>query len=298
MNILGKQNNFTEMSHKPMFICINGDIEPEKPWLSIQNRSFKYGDGLFETMRTRGTRILFLDKHYRHLCESMKFIDMDTDSLPTISEIEDSVSRLLYRNKFLVAANLRLTIFRSSCGELKPENNKVEYCIESLPIENGKFLLNSKGLSVSVFKNIPIYPSVLSSLKTTSSILNVIMANYAHNNRYDDCLLLNHKGNLVAATTSNLFIYRNKTLYTPPLADGCVDDVMRSIILEIAQETNINTIDNISLTPNDLNDATEIFLTDSINGIRWIISYKNFRFYNHLSKSLISHLNQKALLNN
>lgn len=286
------------MTEKPLFVCINGDIEPEKSWLSIQNRSFKYGDGIYETMRARGTRILFLNEHYQHLCESMKAMNMDIESLPTIQEIENAVSRLLYRNKFLVASSLRFTVFRSGAGGLNPEYNKVEYCIEASPIEKGKFELNTKGLSVGIYNDNPIYPSVISSLKTTSAILRVMAANYAYKNNLNDSLLINHKGNLVEATSSNLFIYKNKILYTPPLSDGCVNGVMRNTVIELARESGIEVVDNQSLAPHDIENATELFLTNATNGIRWVIAYKNFRFYNHLSKSLISLLNKKAELNN
>ena len=73
---------------------------------------------------------------------------------------------------------------------------------------------------------------------------------------------------------------------------------MRNTVIELARESGIEVVDNQSLAPHDIENATELFLTNATNGIRWVIAYKNFRFYNHLSKSLISLLNKKTELNN
>jgi branched-chain amino acid aminotransferase len=282
------------MSENPIFICLNGDIVPEKPLLSIQNRAFKYGDGLFETMRARGTRILFFDQHYRRLSESMKLLRMNVESLPTLPEIEAAVSRLLYRNKFLKASRLRLTVFREQGGLYKPQNNDVQYCIEASPLESGRFELNTKGLFIGIYNDIPLFPSTLSALKTTSALQYVMAANYASLRRFDDCLLVNHLGHLVEATSSNLFVFKNEKMYTPPLSDGCIPGIMRNQIMEIIPSLGMEIIDNQPLKPEDLHGATEIFFTNAVRGIQWVLAYKEDRYFSRLAKTLLGHLNQKA----
>ena len=276
------------------FICLNGDIVPDKPLLNIQNRSFTYGDGLFETMRTRGTRILFLEQHYQRLCRSMETLKMNTTALPSTADIEACVSRLLYRNKFLKAARLRLTVFRNSGGFYCPQNNDVQYCIESSPLENGSFSLNTKGLFIGIYNDIPKYPTSLAAIKSTSALLYVLAAAFAKQNRFDDCLLINHEGFLVEATSSNLFICKNGIIYTPPLSDGCLPGIMRDQIIEIARQNGYDTVDNQSLTREFLAGATEVFLTNSIQGIQWVLAYNEDRYFNRLSKTLLEKLNNKA----
>jgi branched-chain amino acid aminotransferase len=282
------------MESTPTFVCLNGDIVPDKPLLTIQNRAFKYGDGLFETMRARGTRILFFEQHYRRLSESMKLLLMNVDSLPTMQEIENAVSRLLYRNKFLKASRLRLSVFREDGGLYNPTSNNIQYCIESAPLENSKYSLNTKGFNIGIYNDIPKFPSALSALKTTSALQYVMAANYASLRRFDDCLLVNHQGHLVEATSSNLFVFKNEKIYTPPLSDGCIPGIMRKQIIEIATENGIEIIEDQHLIPDDLHGATEIFFTNAVRGIQWVLAYKEDRYFSRLAKTLIGHLNHKA----
>ncbi len=282
------------MTSNQVFICLNGDIVPDKPLLTIQNRAFKYGDGLFETMRVRGTRILFFDQHYQRLTESMKLLRMHVESLPTPQEIENAVSRLLYRNKFLKAARLRFSVYREDGGLYTPTNNNIQYCIEASPLDNGKYELNTKGFRIGIYNDIPKFPSALSALKSTSALHYIMAANYTSLRRFDDCLLVNHLGHIVEATSSNLFVLKNEKLYTPPLADGCIPGIMRKQVMEIGLRLGMETIDHQPLIPEDLHGATEIFLTNAVRGIQWVLAYKDDRYFSRMAKTLIGHINQKA----
>jgi branched-chain amino acid aminotransferase len=84
---------------------------------------------------------------------------------------------------------------------------------------------------------------------------------------------------------------KNGVLYTPPVADGCVNGVMRKKIIEIAQANKI-AVYEISVMQNVLLGADELFLTNTINGIRWAVAYKQKRYFNDTSKKLTEKLNE------
>ena len=83
-------------------------------------------------------------------------------------------------------------------------------------------------------------------------------------------------------------------LYTPPVADGCVDGVMRKKIIEIAIRNKI-AVYEISVMQNVLLGADELFLTNAINGIRWIANYKQKKYSNDTTKKLMDKLNEYVI---
>jgi branched-chain amino acid aminotransferase len=107
----------------------------------------------------------------------------------------------------------------------------------------------------------------------------------------DECLLLNDKHHIIEGISSNIFAVKNGVLYTPPVADGCVNGVMRKKIIEIAQANKI-AVYEISVMQNVLLGADELFLTNTINGIRWAVAYKQKRYFNDTSKKLTEKLNE------
>src|SRR5690606_10046155 len=94
----------------------------------------------------------------------------------------------------------------------------------------------------------------------------------------DECILTNDKSNITEAISSNIFAVKNGVLYTSPITDGCVDGVMRKKIIEIAQANRI-AVYEMSLTQSVLLGADELFLTNAINGIRWVVAYKQKRYF-------------------
>jgi branched-chain amino acid aminotransferase len=84
---------------------------------------------------------------------------------------------------------------------------------------------------------------------------------------------------------------KNGTLYTSPVADGCIDGVMRKKILEIAAENKILAFEQ-SLTVHTLTNGDEVFLTNAIKGIQWVGQFKNKFFTNQRAVFFTEKLNE------
>ena len=80
---------------------------------------------------------------------------------------------------------------------------------------------------------------------------------------YDEALLLNHRGELVEGSRSNIFFLKDGTWCTPALASGCLKGVTRGVVLKIAQRMKMKT-KQVIVTPQDFLNADEIFLTNSL----------------------------------
>ena len=161
----------------------------------------------------------------------------------------------------------------------------------AIPISKNLYELNKKGLSIDLYSDIRIHPTVLTQIKTTNKIPNVLTGIYKTENNLDDCLMVNQDNHIVEAISSNVFLYKNNTLYTPSLSEGCIDGITRKHIIEVAQIMGINVIEG-TVTGSMLLQADELFLTNSIAGIKWVAYYKSKQYINEATIEILKKFNE------
>lgn len=103
---------------------------------------------------------------------------------------------------------------------------------------------------------------------------------YAKENKLNDCLVLNANGKIADSTIANLFLVKGDTIFTPALSEGCVNGVMRKYLLESLAASNYQVEETI-VSAEDLLAADEVFLSNAINGIRWVQRFRN-KIYSHM----------------
>jgi branched-chain amino acid aminotransferase len=279
----------------PYYINHNGNLAlADQPVVTANNRSFRYGDALFETIRIANYNPQFLKEHLQRLIMGMNVLKMEMNPLFNETFLEHAILELAQKNSITSDGRVRLTVYRNEGGFYAPSDNNVSYLIEAYPIEEHNYILNTKGFTVDLYTEFKKTQNALSSIKSANSTVYVMAGIHKIQQQLDECLLLNDKHHIIEAISSNIFAVKNGVLYTPPVGDGCVDGVMRKKIIEIAQANKI-AVYEISVMQNVLLGADELFLTNTINGIRWVVAYKQKRYFNNTSKKLIDKLNQSLL---
>ncbi len=136
--------------------------------------------------------------------------------------------------------------------------------------------------------------SPISNFKLTSALPYVLAAQCKQANGHDDCLLLNTAGRLACATSANIFWVKNGKLFTPPLSEGCVAGTMRAVLFDIAKAMKIKVQEKKGKLA-DLAEAEEVFLTNAIQGIRWVkeIQGTEQRYGHELAERMVAALNEK-----
>lgn len=276
------------------FICYNGKflLSSDKN-LSHSNRAFYYGDALFETIHCFGTEPQFFQKHWRRLTHGMNVLRMDGGEDFSEENFEKYIGKILNRNRIFKGARVRLTVFRDQGGLYSPEKNSVSWLLESIPLFNERFELNSKGLKADIFGEVPKPVNRLSNLKTTNSLVFVLAGLFKKENNLDECFVLNQHGRIAECISSNLFLVFENKIITPPLSEGCIAGVMREVIIELVPEIKFDLVDQPVLET-DLMEAEEIIITNAIQGIQWIGAYKDRRFFNFVARKLVRELNRKG----
>jgi branched-chain amino acid aminotransferase len=84
----------------------------------------------------------------------------------------------------------------------------------------------------------------------------------AHNEGFDECVLLNERGSVAECTSANIFAAFGGTVATPPLSDGCLPGITREVLLECKMVGGIEVVER-SLRPEDLYSADEVFITST-----------------------------------
>lgn len=274
------------------YINHNGNfILSDAPIVSANNRSFRYGDALFETIRLANYNPQFLKEHLQRLIAGMEVLKMERNPNLNSTFLEHAILELAQKNNVTSDGRVRLTVYRNEGGLYAPSDNKVSFVIEVYPIEEKGYILNQKGYTVDLFTEFKKAQNALSSIKSANSAIYVMAGIHKINNKLDECLLLNDKHHIIEGISSNIFAVKNGVLYTPPVGDGCVNGVMRKKIIEIAQANKI-AVYEISVMQNVLLGADELFLTNTINGIRWVVAYKQKRYFNDTSQKLTQKLNE------
>lgn len=266
--------------HSP-FVCFNGDFVPQEAVkFGIHNRAFLYGDAVFETLRCFGNQPFLFDLHWERLMKAMAVLGMESDHFPTMEMMEKKIESLINKNRYFCSSRIRLTVFRNDGGYYTPATNSCSYLIEATTIEEPAFNLNTKGLLAGVYTDMQKQPCAISPYKTGNSLLFVMAGNYKHKNNLSEALIVNTQGLIIEALSSNIFWFRGEKLYTPALTSGCVDGIMRHTVIKIALMHGIEVIEVPGLDPESLGWVDELFVTNSVQGIRWIVGIDEIRYYN------------------
>lgn len=259
--------------------------------LQASNRAFKFGDGLFESMRMCGGKLQYPELHADRIKATMKALKMDGYNLLDDYFLKQKTAELARKNKIQGNARFRLSIYRQGQGLYTPETNKVGYLLEVKPLETTTYELNKKGIIVDVYDEIAKPINKLSNYKTTNSLPFVMAAIYQKQHQLDEVLLLNQNGFLCESTSSNLFVVYQNQIYTPALSEGCVGGVMRNVVMQLAKKHQLPLIE-AQINPQILNEAEEVFLTNAVSGVRWVMGYGRKRYFNEVARMFSGWLNQ------
>jgi len=272
-------------------------IEKDQASISTENRGLAFGDSVFETVRVYN-KPLFWESHYFRLMSSMRILRMEIPMNFTLEFLENQIIDLLKAmNTSSKSYRVKLTVFRSVGGFYTPESNEVKYMITAKPLMDDNYIINKNEYEVELFKDYLISPSLLSTIKTNNKVLNVVGSIFAKENNYQNCLILNTNKKIVEALNGNVFLVKNNIVKTPPISDGCLKGILREQVIKIISNSEHYMLEEASISPFELQKADEIFITNVIQGIRFVTKYRKKIYLNKLSNELTNKLNAKIGVN-
>lgn len=273
----------------------NGALVESNVITATANRGFLYGDAVFETIRVRKGKVLFLEDHYFRLMATMRIVRMEIPMNFTMEYLEAQVLLTVKSNHCENAARVRITVYRNEGGLYLPETNAISFVIQAVPIDTEEYIITTFSYEVDLYKDFHIAKHLLSTLKTTNKMIYITGSIFAKENDLHNCLLLNEEKNVVEALQGNIFMLMGNTLITPPISDGCLNGVMRKNILAIAKTLDGIEVVEKSISPFDLQKAEELFITNVITGIQPITKYRKKEYQSNLAHKFVQKLNAKIV---
>ncbi len=246
-------------------------IDTDEPVLTLTNRSFLYGDGLFESMLWKDGHLPFAREHLSRLIKGMEFFGMQAPDIFNPGWLNERCAELMNKNALTDTGRIRLHVFRRNGGLYAPEKAAVHYlmtCSALRPAYNLPVKL------IGIYDQAVKPKSRLSNFKTTSAALYVLAGLYARHHGYDEVFILNTEGHIIEAISSNVFILFANRLITPPLSDGCLEGIMRQHVLSCCEQYGLKA-ELKSISQEMIYQADEIFLTNAIAGIRSVLQFKD-----------------------
>ncbi|WP_430927789.1 aminotransferase class IV [Polaribacter marinivivus] len=268
-------------------INFNGDIlDQEKFSLTAENRGFKYGDAVFETIKVVNNKVIFWEDHYFRLMASMRMLRMKIPMSFTLEFLEKEILSLVKANNTLQKSRVRLTIFRKDGGLYTPKTNEIDFLVEASELNQ-----NIKNdYKIDIFKDFYNYSGLLSTIKTNNKMLNTLASVFAKENDLDNCIIINEKKGVVEVTNGNIFIVKDNVVKTPATTEGCIKGIVRKKVLEIISKNEEFKVEETSISPFEIQKADEVFITNAIIGIQPVTQYKKKTFKVDFSKKIAKNL--------
>ena len=260
----------------------NGDLVAfDDVIITHNNRAYKYGDSVFETIKIINGKLVFWEDHYFRLMASMRMLRMRIHMNFTLEFLEEEILKIV-SIKSENNLRVRLCITRKDWGFYTPTTNEIDYLIESSEI---KFITKDK-YTLDLFKDFYIYSGYLSTIKTNNKLINTLASIFAKENELDNCILLNERKGIVEATNASLFLIQGTLIKTPLLSEGCLKGIAREKVINIIKSSSDYDIEEAVISPFEIQKADELFITNSIIGIQPVTNYRKKVFSTDISKKL------------
>jgi len=269
------------------FLICNGTlVEAGAAAVKVTDHSYRYGDGLFETMKVVEGRIALAPLHFERLWHGISELKLSLPAKISPQLLENEIHELCRKNNCELAARVRLSVSGGE-GGLYDGDWQVRYVIECWPLTSAGNELNQQGLIIDVYPDARKSCDKFSNLKSASHLPYAMAARFAKDRNWDDCLLLNSFNRICDSTIANIFWIKEGRVFTPPLAEGCIAGVMRKHLIEKLKPTRF-AVQEKSCEIGDLESAKEIFLTNAIRGIRWVAKFRGRSVTNSIIRRIIS----------
>ena len=229
--------------------------------LCALDRGLQYADGVFDTMTVHAGRPLMLDRHMVRLAAAAALIGIETDMTSVEGVVLDLVRDLPNRD-----AIVRTTLTRGTGprGLWPASSEEPTILAVAQPWE---LSLVGQPARLCVATTPRNERSIVSRIKSLAYLDNVLAAREAADAGADDALLLNTRGHVASTTIANVFALKGHRLSTPRLEDGCLDGILRGVVLEEAAALGL-VAEEVAMTLEDVAKADAVFLTNSVRLLR------------------------------
>jgi branched-chain amino acid aminotransferase len=240
------------------YAYVNGRFVPEtEATVSIFDRGFLYGDGVFETMRLYSGKIFRLADHMQRMAYGLESLRLDC-AVET-AQVEAIFDELLERNR-LKDGVARICVTSGPTDSKRSSAERPTLVATAQPLDPARLPASLRVMTATIRLD---EDSVFAGVKTSNRLPYIVARTQATQAGYDEALLLNERSHICEFSVSNIFLVKTGALWTPPLMDGALPGVTRGVVIMLAAKLGI-TCYEMSLGLDGCADADEVFATNSL----------------------------------
>lgn len=249
---------------------VDGEIVPaDRATVNVRDRGFLYGDAAFETLRIYGGTAFAWESHMDRLdrtCEALS-LDHGIDRM----RLRTWLHRVLDANELDEAA-VRISITRGVQPGVLTPHPEVDPTVVMIvrPLTRGGLAGEptwSEPATLRIVEVQKVPTEAIPAHAKTHNYLNGVLARLELEAGDADAILLDREGLVTEGTTCNIFVVDGGIVKTPPLSRGVLPGITREATIALAEAIDI-PIDEVDLTPADLETADEAFMTNTTSEVR------------------------------
>ena len=242
-------------------------IQKNEAKLSILDRGFLFGDGVYELIPVYNQHIFYIDYHLKRLKSSLDLINIDSstiDDMHIIDIIKELISKNNYINHYIYihisrgVDTTRNHIYSKSCKPTVLIMGENYTPFTKQDIKKGKSAITEDD-----------YRWLKSNIKSTSLLANVLIKNKAYNEKAYEAILI-RDGYLTEGSASNVFIVNGNVIKTPSLSNKLLPGITRKFLTDLIKKHNLE-FSECEISKDDLYESDEIFCSSSTNPVVPII---------------------------
>ncbi len=267
-----------------VYINLNGNIICQK------DASFGVQDLIFTTnviyqrIRASGTNIFLLSAHYENISAQLERFKIAFEKKISFVFFKQQITRLIHKNRYYTSSLIHFYFY--------PENKDGYFIIKIQKIPEESFKLNRLGYHIDIYNEYQKIAENPLATETYNTCIDNIAHKYKTQKKLDECILLNNYNRISDTIHSTIYLISSKKLLTPLLSEGGKNDVIRKVVLSAAQQVGL-TVKETKIKINTLQIAEEILLSNSTEGIRWVIAYRDRRYFKKNAEKILMIINKE-----
>ena len=250
---------------------LNGE---QKDDINIADRGFQYGDGVFETIEVIDGRPLFLDRHLKRLENACCKILIPAPDITLLAEESWQLSSPCRHGV------LKIIVTRGSGGRgyRQPPHIIPTRLLSIYPYPDYPEQYQTQGITVRFCQNLLSSNPALAGIKHMNRLEQILARAEWQDETIQEGLMLDSQARVIEGTMSNLFLVKNRKLFTPELSKSGVAGIVRAIVMELARQQDMG-VEEIHVDKSSLLQADEVFVTNSVIGI-WPVKQIEQQYFN------------------
>jgi aminodeoxychorismate lyase len=250
-------------------------LDAAKARVAPVSSAMLYGRGVFTTVAIYDGKPFRWPEHWRRLSSHAERLSVDSAGLNE-RNVGEALGKLLAVNR-VKSGRARVILLARSGRDVwrtkKEDSRKTDLLIMTGEPQH----VPSAGMSLAVSPYRINTFSPLVGIRSLNYLEQVLSWEEAQARDFDEAVVLNERGEVVAATMANIFWFKEGTLHTPALSTGAIAGITRAAVIELANKEFIPVIEGVYELA-DLTDADEIFLTSASLGVAQVTTF-DFRQY-------------------